>query len=576
MKINRPDQWCPPRDAVRYTLKMVNITAVSFVVSATLLAGPFYVWDQNAAISDLALQQTRRIQLEQSEKQAQTPVQIRQFLQNQIAETALAGVTILNNQFQVVQTLGEPPSTGIHGLRHKQAAIVDQSDPCCIDLFLNMSKSGLPVHIIARIHTGDGPGHNASHYERIVGALLFGLLVASTVSGILLYWRFCRPLYQLRCALPGGRETDIALWQRSRLLERPDMIGELARTTLAPRAIDAIALNPGDNTDPGRDKTPGIFDELIDDIPFAVLSFDASAVVKIANIAALALFGCETIDDLQAMDLQLFTPEDAVDAPPRRLPDLLAGGPLDQLVFVHGRHDIVRARVLSHNHSENAGISDNLVVCLLPVDAPEMGPTALPKAQEELERQILVLKLQLESCLTLLSTPDIGAIKTTAETVRTDIQVEDWYNDASNGNLIDAGMEHDVPGPLLGDSDTVQSILRHALSFIALRSHSDLPILAGSGSVSGKNVVEFLFEEVSEAGLMVASEIQSDTEKHERENSPERWILPLAALTKLLASYGGKVQTTRGQDNRNLISFTLRSKPIDAKELPSGKQKSAA
>jgi len=548
----------------QHRLPVVILAAIviSFMAAGTFWLAPLLIWDRDRAIAELAMDTERGIAAAQARHNAGSIAQNVALLKTVIELTPVTGVTVLSPQGRVVQNVGEALPVKSDQLRRGQLSNYQTIQGCCIDLYLKKSRTGLPYNLVARIDTGNISRSLAGRTKRLLTAGLAILALGTAVSMAVLYRFIVLPLDRLRLGLSGGSANSPAKNLPQSILARKDVIGDLGRMIDPPNG----ALRHGAPASAThRHEDP----DLINEIPLEVLSFGADGALTDANEPALSLFHCQSLSDLRAMDLNVFQADHEPGNGPCSLPDVVQNAPLELSVMVFCGQEPVPRRVVARVDDDDQGNFQSLVVCLLPSGgagpACVSEPVKTSAGYAAVERRAVKLKLILEACLTLMSRPDPATLAAAAQPVRTDILVENWYLDASRCSLVAKDMEHCVPGQLVGDADAVTSLIRHSLTFVALRSEAEVPRLAGSGEMQSADLAEFVIEEVG--GPPVRDQETGEAGSLQQDESR----LPLAALTSLLAAYGGKILALRGDDDTNLIRFVMRARPSGTGSAEEGK-----
>ncbi|VAW10388.1 hypothetical protein MNBD_ALPHA09-2258 [hydrothermal vent metagenome] len=540
------------------------IVVASFAAAGALWLAPSLFWERQRELAGLTERIERALKLAQPENGADSFPETVAVLKTVVKVTEVSGVILLDNQGREMAQIGGEPPVGVdqfqRGRRHYRQA----PDGCCVDLYLVRERTGFPYDIVLRIDPGEIHRVTTGRLMRVLGLGAMVLLFGGAAALALLHRFLIFPLGTVRGALADiAAAKPVPILPRE-VLNKADMIGDLARLITPPDRSYQLAAVPAQGA--GRDPQSG----LINKIPFEVLSFDAKGALADANDAALWFFQCQSLAELQARDLCVFQAADDPEGVPQNLPELLHDGPLEVCAMVVGRPEPVPCRVLARADRKPEGDSQSLVVCLLPMEEQTDAESQAGNADIlALEARVVSLKLLLEACLTLLATPNSKTLANAAQPIRTDILVEDWYLAAARGGLINKQMEHSVPGQVVGDQLAVESLIRHALSFVALRSQSERPVLAGSGAVLSADAVEFVFEEV---GGPPVSDSSDGNKGHIPAGASK---LPLAALSKLLSAYGGRVLAIRGEDDGNLIRFEMRARPPKTADMAAA-NKSAA
>jgi len=542
----------------QYRLPVVIFAVIVFSYMGTggLWLASSLIWAPERKIASIAAQAQRGVAAAQASRKAGTVDEIATLLKTVIAVTPAAGMILIDDQGRDIRKIGGPLPVVSKRQRRGQGSNFQALQGCCVDLFLKKSQTGLPHDLLVRVDAGGASQTQNTPMTRPIAVAMVILLLGAVVSAAVLHRIIVLPLGRLRNVVRRTSSGSTTPNLPQMLLARKDVIGDLGRLIDPPNG--AVGLGASAK---GAPPAPGA--GLINEIPFEILSFGADGKVADANEPALHLFQCRTLAELKATDLDVFQAEGEPDNGPLGLPELLQSGPLDVSATVYCAGEPVRRHIVARMDCDANGNARNIVACLAPPRAAAPAGVAEPARSKgdvaAMERRVGMLKLTLEACLSLLSRPDPVAMAAQAQEVRTDILVENWYLDASRCGLVDKQMEHRVPGQVVGDTEAVTCLIRHALSFVALRSAADLPRLAGSGEMRSGDLVEFVFEEVG--GPPVCASGAEDLPGHGQEGSK----LPLAALTKLLASYGGKVLAVTGPDDRNLIRFVMRARPVSAK-----------
>ena len=565
MVTEAPPARRPRRAEHRLAAVIFLVVVLSYAAAGVLWLAPSLIWERERGFADLAGRTERALKVAQTSQNASSTAQIAALLESVMKVSPVSGAVLLNDQDHGFREIGDAPPADFGRFRRGQVRYLQAPGGCCIDLYLKRDRTGLPYNMVARIDAGNIQRGLADHLMRTLSMGIMTLLFGGVAAVAVLYWLLIGPLGRLRGALADIAAAKPAPALPQAVLSRADVVGEMARIINPPDGKHHLVAVPASGS--RRSRHGG----LINEIPLEVLSFDADGGLADANDAALWFFQCQTFAELEARDLCVFLPADDPDGEARSLPDLLRDGPLEVSAVVIGRPEPVPCRILARADRNDAGEIESLVACLLPLDGQaEAEPPGDKAAVSALEARVVSLKLLLEACLTLIATPDPKALASATQPVRTDILVEGWYLDASRSGLVDKKMEHSVPGQVVGDPNAVESLLRHALSFVALRSQSETPVLAGSGTVLSADAVEFVFEEVD------GPPVPDPSGGEEGGGRGDDSKLPLAALSKLLAAYGGKVLAVRGEENRNLIRFAMRARPPKAVDMAAAANKTAA
>ncbi len=541
----------------QYRLPAVIFAVIvfSYLVSGTLWLASSLLWDRDRGFAAIAAQAQRGVAMAQTSRKAGTVDEITALLKTVIAVTPATGMIVIDAQGRDIRKIGGPLPVNSSRLRRGQKSNFQAIQACCIDLYLEKNQTGLPYDLLIRIDAGSLGQTTENHMKRRMVIAMVILLLGAVVSVAVLHRIIVLPLDRLRNVLKRTLSRTTAGSLPQTLLTRNDVIGDLGRMIDPPNGAAGLkAPANGASTDTSSD--------LINEIPIEILSFGADGGLADANEPALNLFQCRTISDLRAKDLGVFQAEDKTDNGPLGLPEMLKNGPFEVCAKVYCSDTPVHRRIIARIDCDDHGNVQKLVACLSPIGAAAPAGISEPaEAKSEfaqMERRTGMLKLNLEACLTLLSRPDPVAMAAQAQKVRTDVLVENWYLDASRCGLVDKQMEHRVPGQVVGDTEAVTSLIRHSLTYVALRSEAEVPRLAGSGRMRSADVVEFVFEEV---GGPPVRNCETGEAGNLQQNESK---LPLAALTSLLAAYGGKVLAVRGDDDTNLIRFIMRARPSGA------------
>lgn len=483
-----------------------------------------------------------------------------------ISVTSVTGARVYGNGLQDLGTVGDAPFD--FALRDDPGGkpAVREAGDCCLDVFVDRSRSGLGFDLALRIDRtafGTAPGLSLSLLAEI--AIATSLLGALAMTFLYRKW-VLRPLDRFAEIVSDafGQQASISTSVGGGITARvADAVSE--RLALEARAGDDRVL---------LERT------VVAELPFEVLQYDPDGVLVAANDAALRLFEASSVEELSARDQAVFIwpagaralasqeGGDAGDtgdgADPRTVGDLLRDGPCAgaaEIVTVEGR---LACQLAARSLRDHCGRRWRNIVVLQRQGTPgfegavesaiagAIGDGSAGSASSETlqyRRALLEKNWQLSSCLALLETPDIAALREARIPVRLDLLIEDWYLAASAVGLIDPATSHEVTPQIVGDPAAVAAIFSHALALAVLISREAKPCLA-------------IFSEPVSAGAVCCTiSAEGELADDPQQASEENWQLPLAALNKSLKAYGGQVLSVGQGGERERLSFVIRSRP---------------
>ena len=485
-----------------------------------------------------------------------------------VEEGVLAGVLVLDDRGGVIKFLGDVPSIDLRERLNNPGAYHRADDGCCIDVILGKAETKFDHDVELRIPAmlGNQGGLDAFKYWGwfalfgaalgIVAALLIGFVFV--VQPLHAFNRSFAQLIQSRAEATAFNYEKSTAAKGHHTGRDAKPLGKFANGLADFQASLAANL-------PNKAKE---FAQALEMLPTEVLVFDQRGQLQSANEAALRLYRAKNISELQRRGLCRFERAYEAEPNPRGILELLEEGTLDfeAVVFI-GQEGEPRRLVAREMYNEFGKRQGYMVALLVPQPG---GMVAAAAVSPPLDRQSAILKLQLEACLTLLKTHDSAELQSQSQPVRCDLIVESWFLAMAASGLICDDMTHDLPGQMNGDYDTVESLLRLALTVVALRSQVNAPSLVANGSLQNDGELEFVFKEAAGAKLLAITNGSAEVA------DTEEWKLSLAALSRLLRAYGGKIAALRGLDDGNLIKLVLPSRGHGVGRPDVATQRSAA
>ena len=299
--------------------------------------------------------------------------------------------------------------------------------------------------------------------------------------------------------------------------------------------------------------------DYIDDCPLAIMEFDEEGGLVSMNGAAKEMF--RGISHAELADSSFISCRFEEDGNTVTLFDSLASGSYVRKAVISAAgvntHAIIGARTANNDE----GIARRHVITIVEIstDGDQISESGQSESQaarqnRELNRRVFELKQFLESCMSIMNDGSFaGEIE--AQDLKTIIQ--DWHEAASRG-----GSTHHEP-PLyqelpqvMGTSSGIESILRHALTFVCLNSPIVSPQIDVQATRAENDTVRIFV-------LDLRANLDRASYAAENHTNTDAQLFVLALKKLLKAENGSWIEVDRN-NHANCVTFQLPAAIEDA------------
>jgi len=373
------------------------------------------------------------------------------------------GGLVVNALGDELGAFGERPALTLGASRRNGQNAARSPDARFLDVVYPMEATGLAHPVILRLDTREIVPNVITRLVEKAFVVLAVALVAGIVVAILLGIWIVRPVVRLRdAAIAATDNPDNADGYRLKWT-RTDELGDAARAfDLLLTAVSIV-----------HQEDLAASQEAIQRSSFAMLTYDASGRLTIANPAALKLFGWDTMEEISrqaASFVRMTTATGEVDMPPI---EMMRVNDVSQLVQVVTRRGVKRCMMNGTVIRKKNGSVLRYAVVLVDMSKQASYVEHLEKEFQRLQaedaaakRRIAEMKGLFESCLAILSNaPSAPVAQPTppaddAPIVLTDRIVNALYGEAQKSGLVTGRMQHAVLPPVKGDPAAIESVFR--------------------------------------------------------------------------------------------------------------------
>lgn len=474
---------------------------------------------------------------------------------------AVRGGVVMNALGEELGSFGRKPSlTFAQATRGGQLTQLTP-DRAFLDVYYPVEKTGLAHPLILRL---DASNVNQAVLDRVKERALTVLgvaLVAGIVVALVLGIWIVRPVIKLRdAAMAATDDPDRADSFRLRW-SRNDELGEAAR------AFDLLltAVSIVHQEDLAANQ------EAIDRSSYAMMTYDPTGKLKLANPAALRLFGMGSLDEFARHPtnyVRMKTVSGTIDVSPA---ELGAQGDVSQVCAIVTPRGVKRCLLNAVTLRKKSGAVLRHVVVLVDISKQTSYTEHLESEMAQLQaeaqaqrRRLSEMRGLFESCLIIMSNLQSGAgaseralPELKAPVVLTERIVNAWHAEASLNGLVQGRLEHNALPPVKGDPDAVEAVFRQALLAVYTRSRTLKPAIAVDAFPLRNGTARF---EVAELPA------DSDAEQRPDGDSVEAGsAIALLSLSQMVAKLRGQMAAAEHAEVDNALAFVLR-----VTELPTG------
>lgn len=292
--------------------------------------------------------------------------------------------------------------------------------------------------------------------------------------------------------------------------------------------------------------------DYFENCPIAVLEYSETGTLISANNAALEFFrGISRIELAEPGFITCHLDGDESAVP---LFHILSAGSFVRKAVISAAGVDTRVIVAARTANGEKSAASQHVITIIDVDtgstdANESTPSAEEDAglNRQLNRRVFELKQFLESCMSIISD---GASEGAIAPQELEPIIQDWHEAAGSCGLThrDPPMFQDLPR-VMGTSSGIESILRHALTFICLNSPIDAPQIDVQASTGEDGSVRIFVLDLR-ANL---DRVTYAAESHAN-NESQLFVL---ALKKLLKAENGSWMEIDRSKHANCVAFQL-------------------
>lgn len=471
---------------------------------------------------------------------------ILRILDQNMLMSDLRGGWLFRAQESEGRIFGETPFLTPKQVLEESAARRHDPDRHRLDLFVSHEKTALQFDLILRLDTRRV--FKSSTVD--IGWELFKALAIAVIGSVLVIpvtqFLIVRPIEKISETVTRAAASPATADRHLSRSESHTEIGEFGRSIDSLLKTMAVIY---------RQQAESAH-EYFDDCPLAILEFDEDGGLVSTNNAALELF--RGISRVELTDSSFISCHFEGDSNTVTLFDSLSEGSYMRKAVISAAgvnmHAIIAARTANSDKSS----ARRHVITIIEIgthggQAVEGDATATAAARQnrQLNRRVFELKQFLESCMSIIGN---GVSGDTAAPQDLEPIILEWHEAARRG-----GTTKDEP-PLyqglpqvLGTPGGVESILRHALTFVSLNSPLAVPQIDIQASKADDGSVR-IFVMDFEANLDKASYA---TEK--RVNT--ECVLFVLALKKLLQAESGSWIEVDRNKHANCVAFQLPAAP---------------
>ena len=416
-----------------------------------------------------------------------------------------------------------------------------------LDLFVSHEKTALQYDMILRLETTRILSSGSTDVIAELGRALLIALISAGLTLPALIWFVSRPLGIIAGKVQAAAHNPAQGDKHMLRLSGSDEIGELGR------AIDSLLKSSAVIYRQQFESANHYFESC----PLAVIELEEDGTLASANDAALDFF--RGLGDEELSGIASFPCLFDGDSEPVTLLDSLVSGSFVRAATILVPEAECRAIVVARSAAgEQAGhsrhvisIVDPTALIALPDRSEETGkPSAKPDAH--LNRRVFELKQFLESCVSIIGG---GASTGLAEAQDLKSIILEWHAAAldSGTTCNDPPIHKELPA-VMGSSDGIKSIFRHALTFLSLNSPIDRPEIDIQVSKGTDGKVRFMLLDF-QTNLDKAS-YNAEIQAKEQDSNCQLFVL---AIKKLLEAEGGTWLPVDREKHINCIAFELPS-----------------
>ncbi len=408
-----------------------------------------------------------------------------------------------------------------------------------LDLFVSHEKSALQFDLILRLDTRRVFKSSTIDIAwELLKALAIALIGSLLMIPVVQFF-VARPIESISEAMTRAAEDPANADRQMSRTESQTEIGEFGRSIDS--LLKTVAVIYRQQAESAHD--------YFEDCPLAILEFNEDGGLASTNDAALELF--RGINRAELADSSFISCRFEGENNTISLFDSLAGGSYVRKAVISAADTNIHAIIGARTANTDKGSAKRHIITIVEFgsDGELEGVTEAEAAHQtrDLNRRVFELKQFLESCMSIIND---GSFEGEVEPQDLKPIIQDWHEAASRGGSThkDPPLFQELP-QVMGTSSGIESIFRHALTFVCLNSPIVSPQIDVQASRAENDSVRIFVLDLR-ANLDKASYASEDHTNSESQ-------LFVLALKKLLKAENGSWIEVDRSNHANCVAFQL-------------------